>query len=303
MTSLEPVLETMSPKQPLSPFTSSTSTGSLKRALTPEPAPTHNSQIPVRKDNQRPTKRPKATPAPQTQHELTKPIVFKPVILQQPTPPQLPPPSYSGNFDLYGMYLPFLTKFYLPAGATYPDYAALYEAVLAHQAKHDFTARCYLGAPTSSTSTTDLVPSVGRFESQVVIDPMIERPFDMNIGPFTYKKNLTFTPTERSSFLAAEHNPAGPGMVAQTGLPSQCGIKSAKGVFKIKRVWVAPGEGVAGPKELFEGFFSFSVSYDSMYRKAGHGTGAKYKFAFWGVRAMRDNSGKEIGLGVRKALW
>ncbi|KIJ63448.1 hypothetical protein HYDPIDRAFT_55027, partial [Hydnomerulius pinastri MD-312] len=84
-------------------------------------------------------------------------------------------------------------------------------------------------------------------------------------------------------------------------LPGTCGIKSARGVFKIKRVWAKVGDG--STKELFEGFFSFSVSYDSMYKKAGHGNGAKYKFAFWGVRAMKDNTGKEIGLGQRKALW
>ncbi|KAH7903539.1 hypothetical protein BJ138DRAFT_1167982 [Hygrophoropsis aurantiaca] len=250
----------------------------------------------------RPTKRSKASPAP-PQTQLTKPIVFKPMMVPQTISPQCPPPSYFGNFDLYGMYLPFLSKVYLPDNAMQPNHASLYDAVLAHQAKRDVTARCYIGAPASSSSSTDPVANVGRFESLTVIDPMMERPFDMNLSAFTHKKNLTFTPTERSSFLAPEHIPAGAGIVAKTGLPGQCGIKSAKGVFKLKRVWTAPGEGATGPKELFEGFFSFSVSYDGMYRKAGHGTGAKYKFAFWGVRAMKDNTGKEIGLGVRKALW
>ncbi|EGN96495.1 hypothetical protein SERLA73DRAFT_186257 [Serpula lacrymans var. lacrymans S7.3] len=85
-------------------------------------------------------------------------------------------------------------------------------------------------------------------------------------------------------------------------LPIQCGIKASRGVFKMKRAWVKQGTGGEW-RELFEGYFSFSVSYDNMYKKAGHGNGAKYKFAFWGVRAMRDNTGKEIGLGPRKSIY
>lgn len=133
------------------------------------------------------------------------------------------------------------------------------------------------------------------------MDPMAERPFDITLDSFTHKKSLTFTPTERSSFQAPEHSTPGPGLVCHTGLLPVCGIKSAKGVFKIKRVWENEQDGSV--KELFEGFFSFSVCYDSMYRKAGHGNGAKYKFAFWGVRAMKDNTGKEIGLGPSKIMW
>ncbi|KAG1813034.1 hypothetical protein EV424DRAFT_1296894, partial [Suillus variegatus] len=86
-------------------------------------------------------------------------------------------------------------------------------------------------------------------------------------------------------------------------LPPQCGVKNAKGIWKMKRVWI--GEGVVGEsvkKELFEGYFSFSVSYDQMYRKAGHGSGSTCRFAFWGVRAMKDNTGKEIGLGPGKGI-
>jgi hypothetical protein len=104
----------------------------------------------------------------------------------------------------------------------------------------------------------------------------------------------------------------------------------------MKRVWVGEGEGEAGEcesvnngttvdaigaaadtstkvnagkktskavkKELFEGYFSFSVSYDQMYRKAGHGSGSTCRFAFWGVRAMKDNAGKEIGIGPGKGI-
>lgn len=218
-----------------------------------------------------------------------------PHIVCNPNMTQLPP-TFSGNFDLYGMYLPFLARLCLPPGATTPDYSAVYDRILASQAKHDYTARCFL-APQDVSS---LAPPHGRFESASVLDPMAERPFDIMLDCFTYKKSLTFTPTERSSFQVPEYSVPGSGLVGHTGLSPVCGIKSAKGVFKIKRIWTREQDGLM--KELFEGFFSFSVCYDSMYRKAGHGNGATYKFAFWGVRALKDNTGKEIGLG-QKAQW
>ncbi|KAF8555423.1 hypothetical protein OG21DRAFT_1570676 [Imleria badia] len=221
---------------------------------------------------------------------------IQPTIVSQSSVPQQ---TFSGNFDLYGMYLPFLALLCLPHGATTPNYSAVYDKILASQAKHDYTARCFL-APHGTSSSA---PPHGRFESAIVLDPMAERPFDITLDAFTYKTLLTFTPTERLSFQAPEHSTPSPGLVGHTGLSLACGIKSSKGVFKIKRVWANEQDGVV--KEFFEGFFSFSVCYDSMYRKAGHGNGAtgKFKFAFWGVRTMKDNTSKEIGLGPTKLTW
>ncbi|KAG2088689.1 uncharacterized protein F5147DRAFT_726787 [Suillus discolor] len=256
-----------------------------------------------------------------------KPLI---AILPPPLPKSLhalnshPPAIFSGNFDLYGMYLPFLVKAYLPPGSTSPDYAAVYDTILAYQSKHDYTARCFLS----------LSSDTGRAESVSIFDPMMERPFDVLISNLKHRAELTFTSSERASFLAPEHSPVSPGVIGQAGLPPQCGVKNAKGIWKMKRVWV--GEGVVGEcenvgdgttidcvgeaadsstkanagkkaskavkKELFEGFFSFSVSYDQMYRKAGHGSGSTCRFAFWGVRAMKDNTGKEIGLGPGKGI-
>lgn len=225
--------------------------------------------------------------------EKTRPGIQPIIQVPQPSATQHAP-TFSGNFDLYGMYLPFLAKLCLPQGATTPDYSAVYDRILASQAKHDYTARCFLAPQDTSSSA----PLDGRFESGTVLDPIAERPFDITLDSFTYKKSLSFTPTERLSFQAPEHSTPGPGLVGYTGLLPVCGIKNARGVFKIKRVWTKEQDGSV--KELFEGFFSFSVCYDSLYRKAGHGNGAKYKFAFWGVRAMKDNTSKEIGLGARK---
>ncbi|KAG2140943.1 uncharacterized protein EDB93DRAFT_1071586, partial [Suillus bovinus] len=203
-----------------------------------------------------------------------------------------PPAIFSGNFDLYGMYLPFLIKAYLPPGSTSPDYAAVYDTILAYQSKHDYTARCFLS----------LSSDTGRAESISIFDPMMERPFDVLISNLKHRAELTFTSNERASFLAPDHSPVLPGVIGQAGLPPQCGVKNAKGIWKMKRAADSstkanPGKKTskAVKKELFEGYFSFSVSYDQMYRKAGHGSGSTCRFAFWGVRAMKDNTGKEIG--------
>ncbi|KAG2357665.1 hypothetical protein BDR07DRAFT_1612401 [Suillus spraguei] len=256
-----------------------------------------------------------------------KPLI---AILPPPLPKSLhaldahPPAIFSGNFDLYGMYLPFLIKSYLPQGSTFPDYASVYDTILAYQSKHDYTARCFLS----------LSSDAGRAESASIFDPMMERPFDVLISNLKHREELTFTSSERTSFLAPNHSPVSPGVIGQAGLPSQCGVKNARGIWKMKRVWVGEGEaeecenvdngttvdcvGTAADsstkanagkktskavkKELFEGYFSFSVSYDEMYRKAGHGSGSSCRFAFWGVRAMKDNTGKEIGLGPGKGI-
>lgn len=52
---------------------------------------------------------------------------------------------------------------------------------------------------------------------------------------------------------------------------SHCGIQSAFGVFKLKRVWAKdiPGTGFA---ELFAGYLSFNIAYSAMYKRKGHGT-------------------------------
>ncbi|KAG1884547.1 hypothetical protein F4604DRAFT_1918977 [Suillus subluteus] len=289
-----------------------------KRSRPSAPLPTANNSQTARV-------RPVRTPTPPPE----KPLI---TVLPPPLPKSLhalnahPPAIFSGNFDLYGMYLPFLVKAYLPQGNTSPDYAAVYDTILAYQSKHDYTARCFLS----------LSSDAGRAESASVFDPMMERPFDVLISNLKHRAELTFTSSERASFLAPDHSPVSPGVIGQVGLPPQCGVKNAKGIWKMKRVWVGEGEGEAGvcenvdngttvdhvgeaadsptkenlgtktskpvKKELFEGYFSFSVSYDQMYRKAGHGDGSACRFAFWGVRAMRDNTGKEIGLGPGKGV-
>jgi len=132
-----------------------------------------------------------------------------------------------------------------------------------------------------------------------------------------------FTPSERASFPSPGHSPASP---KQACFLPQFGIESGKGRWKIKRIWVGQGEeegvgdgtdvdgvgtvagcanadkgiGKSVRKELFEGYISFSISYDTVCRKTGYGSGSTCWFMFWRVRAMRDITEKDIGLGPGK---
>lgn len=201
------------------------------------------------------------------------------------------------------MFLPLLYNVYLPEGIAAPQYESLYKTIVRFQAKPDYSARCFLIPPTNPadpiSATNTSIPSTAKgsyFESLTMIDPMTEMPYDIQLRNILYKKSLSFAPnTERPSFAAPEASSSapGPGISAKTSIPDQCGIKSSKGVFKMKRVWAKlTPEGAM--QELFEGFFSFSVSFDSLYKKAGHGNGAKYKYAFWAVRASTGADGSTI---------
>jgi len=127
---------------------------------------------------------------------------------------------------------------------------------------------------------------------------MEEMPFDITIDSVQRHESLLFTKSELSSFAAPDAIPEGPGISGEMELAdSHCGIQSASGAFKIKRVWTKPNPDVDGEfAELFEGFVSFDVSYSGLYRRKGHGNGDSVEFAFWGVRARKDKDGKEIGL-------
>lgn len=172
-------------------------------------------------------------------------------------------------------------------GPTKPCYDDTYKVILAKQANDDRTARCYLGPATDTDSS--------RFESCVIQHPMEEMPFDITINSIKRQQKLSFTKAELTMFAAPGSIPEGPGVSAVTALAEDdCGIASASGVFKMKRVWTKlnpDGEFV----ELFEGFVSFNVTYSGLYSRKGHGSGQKTKFAFWAVRA-RVEKGKEVGL-------
>ncbi|TFK45933.1 hypothetical protein OE88DRAFT_1639145, partial [Heliocybe sulcata] len=76
------------------------------------------------------------------------------------------------------------------------------------------------------------------------------------------------------------------------------GVKSSQGVFKLQRVWIKMDLTTREEQELFEGFFSLSVSYHDEYKGGDLDRPQKQKFGlpFWAIRAAKDVDGKEIGL-------
>ncbi|PBK64117.1 hypothetical protein ARMSODRAFT_941384 [Armillaria solidipes] len=201
-------------------------------------------------------------------------------------------PVFSGKFDLYAMILPFLSKVYLPANSSStPQYEELYKTILTYQAKPDFSAQIVLP---DAPYTKDGVAG-----SRALRDPMECLPYDLCLKDIKAVNKLSYTEHQKSFFLARDSDmESGPAVTANTGIiDGGCGIQSARGKFMMKRVWTK-----ANPDgsliELFEGFFSLMISYSSLYKRKGHGSGDDTEFAFWAVRARKDANGKEIGLNL-----
>ncbi|PBK89256.1 hypothetical protein ARMGADRAFT_1065144 [Armillaria gallica] len=201
-------------------------------------------------------------------------------------------PVFSGKFDLYAMVLPFLSKVYLPTNSSStPQYEELHKTILTYQAKPDFSAQIVLP---DAPYTKDGVAG-----SRALRDPMECLPYDLSLENIKAVNKLSYTEHQKSFFLARDSDmESGPAVTANTGIiDGGCGIQTARGKFIMKRVWTK-----ANPDgsliELFEGFFSLMISYSSLYKRKGHGSGDDTEFAFWAVRARKDANGKEIGLNL-----
>lgn len=185
------------------------------------------------------------------------------------------------------MNLPFLSKVFLPTGASTPNYEALYQTILTYQADNDHTAQFFLASPDDADDASTLT-------SPAIMDPMDEAPFDLSICSIKHHVSLSL-PTEPPSIALVCPAPDSPGVSASAALEEMhCGIQSASGAFKLKRVWTkttSSGDFV----ELFAGHFLFNITYASMYKRKGHGTGQKHNWAFWAVRARTGDDGKEVG--------
>jgi len=185
------------------------------------------------------------------------------------------------------MDLPSLSKVPIPNGASTPHYEALYQTILTYQADNDSTAQFFLASPTDADDASTLT-------SPAIVDPMQEVPFDISIRSIKHHLSLSL-PTEPPSIALVGPAPDSPGVSASTALEEiHCGIQSASGVFKLKRVWTKATSG-GDFVELFAGHFSFNITYGAMYRRGGHGTGQKHKWTFWAVRARTGDDGKEVG--------
>jgi len=190
------------------------------------------------------------------------------------------------------MELPFLSKVYLPPGTSMPQCEELYKTILTYQAKNDKTARFFLASPTDVNDTSV-------FSSRVIEDPMEDFPFDISICSIKHHTSLSLPSDRLPSAALAGAGHDSPGVSASMSLTDDhCGIQSASGSFKLKRVWTkATSSGTF--LELFAGYLTFDVSYSGMYRRKGHGTGQKHKWGFWAIRARTGDDGMEVGLRPR----
>jgi hypothetical protein len=191
------------------------------------------------------------------------------------------------------MELPFLSKVYLPPGVFTPQYEELYKTILTYQAKDHKTARFFLASPTDVNDTSS-------FTSRDIEDPMEDYPFNINIHSIKHQVSLPLPSDKLPSAALAGAAPDSSGVSASMSLAEDhCGIQSASGVFKVKRVWTTKVTAAGDFAELFAGYLSFDISYSGMYRRKGHGTGQKHKWGFWAIRARTGDDGMEVGLRPR----
>ncbi|KAG2134495.1 hypothetical protein DEU56DRAFT_981376 [Suillus clintonianus] len=193
----------------------------------PEKRSRPSNPLPFADTNQTPHARPLRTPTPPPQKvclpaSLILPQGSNPLTHPAPanncySPPTLPksihtlnahPPAiFSGNFD-----------------RTFPSSSK----PTSRQAAHPPTT------PQSTTQSSLTSPST-----------TTPRPFDVLLCNLKHRAELTFTSSERASFLAPDHSPMSLGIIGQADIP-QCGVNNAKGIWKMKRVWVGEGEGEEG---------------------------------------------------------
>ena len=114
---------------------------------------------------------------------------------------------------------------------------------------------------------------------------MEEMPFPIKITDVN-ETEVKFTSNQLKEFVHIGETVKGQGVSGDLELgEDNCGVSSASGDIKMRQLWSkVDAEGKS--MELFEGFFSFDVSYSGMYRRKGHGSGQNAEMAFWAVRGV-----------------
>lgn len=178
-----------------------------------------------------------------------------------------------GKFDLYGMALPFLNKVYSPSGNTSVFPEKLYSEILTYQAKNDRTAKFIV--PEGFSTGKD-----GRFRSGIFSDPMEESPFDIVVTNIQQVNKLNV----KSDYGRPANAWDGPGLKANMVIEDGgCGIASSSGSISMRPLWRKVDKD-GKVMELYEGTFTFKVTYSSLYSRKGHGSGQNTTLAFWGIR-------------------
>lgn len=204
-------------------------------------------------------------------------------------------PRFVGKFDLYSTELPFLTKHYLPAGAKKPQFEAVYNEILVWQAKPDFSIRIALleDAPDKP------VAKHGMFSTDVIYNPLSGEKITPIHIVHGAAKTISFSAQET---LHQSMVGQAPGYIARLELDADecdqchCGmINSGAGSLKMRKVW--EGTSKTGEKqELFEGYFFFKTQNGATLRRKNWGAATPHSSGFWGVRALKNKKGEEIGI-------
>ena len=170
------------------------------------------------------------------------------------------------------MALPFLNKVYSPNGnAVFPE--KLYNEILTYQAKNDRTAKFTL--PENLSPGKD-----GQFRSGIFSDPMEDLPFDIVVTDIQQVNKLNV----KSDYGRPADAWDGPGLKADMAIEDGgCGISFSSGSISMRPLWKKVDKD-GKVMELYEGTFTFSVTYSSLYSRKGHGHGQSATLAFWGIR-------------------
>ena len=179
-----------------------------------------------------------------------------------------------GTFDLYGMALPFLNKVYSPSGnaTVFPE--NLYNEILTYQAKNDRTAK--FTVPEGFFTGKN-----GQFMSGIFADPFEDMPFDIVVTGIQQVNKLKV----KSDYGRPADAWDGPGLKAKMRIDDGgCGIASSSGSISMHPLWRKVDK-VGKVMELYEGTFTFKVTYGSLYSKKGHGRGQNQTLPFWAIRA------------------
>ncbi|KAJ8481431.1 hypothetical protein ONZ51_g6016 [Trametes cubensis] len=188
-------------------------------------------------------------------------------------------PRFEGKFDLYSTRLPFLMSEYLPAGASKPDFTAVYNKILFFQAKPDFTLRIVLDAS-----------GEGRLACSEIVNPISDEELEPIMISGATKRNVRFNAEEAAHTSTVGSGEGFKGKLVLEEMDG-CGIGcSGKGTFKMRRVWESEA------KELFEGWLDLRITYGPTLRRKGCGNGDTTMSSFWAVRALKDANGEEIGI-------
>ncbi|KAH8111457.1 hypothetical protein DFH11DRAFT_1613336 [Phellopilus nigrolimitatus] len=183
-----------------------------------------------------------------------------------------------GSFDLYSMMLPSLANTYLPKGTETIQPEALYNKLLAFQSEDECTAHVFLPNITIFDGRT------GIFTADSISDPFIGGVFEITVEDIEHTETLTFSKKESKNFVKPVAD--GPGLSARLFYQGEgCAFSEGEGTLKLKQipVWAVKDRNGGKKLELFEGHFSFDVSYSEMYREMGHGEGANYDTPVWAI--------------------